>query len=87
MQITNSRLAELIEQASQTGARQALSQLGLADDSAAKDMADLRELLAAWRDAKKSVRTAAIEWLVRGGLALFAIAATIKLGLIELVLK
>jgi Family of unknown function (DUF6127) len=80
-------LRGLLEQASQTGAQRALAHLGLADESAAKDMADLRELLSAWRDAKSSARKAVIEWLVRGCLALLVIGLALKLGLTGLVLK
>lgn len=87
MQITNDKLAELLEQASQTGAQRALAHLGLADESAAKDMADLRELLSAWRDAKRSARKAVVEWFVRGALAVLLIGLAVKLGLGGLVLK
>jgi Family of unknown function (DUF6127) len=79
-----SELAELrvmLEQASEAGAQRALAHLGLADESAAKDMADLRELLSAWRDAKRSARKAVIEWLVRGALAALVIGLAFKLGL------
>ncbi|MGC1469998.1 MAG: DUF6127 family protein [Sphingorhabdus sp.] len=87
MQITNDKLAELLEQAYQTGAQRALAHLGLADESAAKDMADLRELLSAWRDAKRSARRAVVEWLVRGALAVLVIGLAVKLGLGGLVIK
>jgi hypothetical protein len=78
-------LRPLIEQASETGARRALERLGLADESAAKDMADLRELLSAWRDAKRTARKAVIDWVVRGAFALLLIGIAVKLGLAELV--
>ena len=87
MQITNERLAELLEQASQNGAQRGLAHLGLADESAAKDMADLRELLSAWRDAKRSARKAVGEWLGRGALAVLVIGLAVKLGLGGLVIK
>lgn len=77
----------LLEKASEAGAQRALAHLGLADASAAKDMADLRELLSAWRDAKRSARKAVVEWLVRGCLALLVIGLAVKLGLSGLVLK
>lgn len=77
----------LLEKASEQGAVRALAHLGLADESAAKDMADLRELLSAWRDAKRSARKAVIEWLVRGCLALLLIGLAMKLGLGTLVIK
>jgi hypothetical protein len=78
-------LQGLLEQASETGARRALAQLGLDDASAAKDMGELRELLSAWRDAKRSARKAAIGWVVRMVLALLLIGIAVRLGLPGLV--
>lgn len=78
-------LRAIIEEASQAGAARALASLGLDDSHAAKDMAELRELLSAWRDAKKSARTAVIGWIVRGCLALLLIGLAVKLGLAGLV--
>lgn len=80
-------LSRLLETASEAGAQRALAHLGLADESAAKDMADLRELLSAWRDAKRSARKAVVEWIIRGALALLVIGIAVKLGLGALVLK
>ena len=75
----------LLERASETGAGRALARLGLDDPNAAKDMNELRELLSAWRDAKRSARKAAIGWVVRMGLALLLIGLAVKLGLPGLV--
>jgi len=83
----DSELKRLLEQASEAGAQRALAHLGLADESAAKDMADLRELLSAWRDAKRSARKAVVEWIIRGALALLVIGIAVKLGLGAMVLK
>ena len=80
-------LQRLLEQASETGAQRALAHLGLSDEGASKDMAELRELLSAWRDAKRSARKAVIGWVVRMGLALLLIGLAVKLGLPGLVLK
>jgi hypothetical protein len=80
-------LRALIEEASEQGAARALAHLGLDDDKAPKDMAELRELLVAWRDAKSSARKAAIGWIVRMGLALLLIGLAVKLGLTGLVMK
>lgn len=74
-------LRALIEEASELGAARALSALGLSDDTARKDMEELRELLSAWRDAKLSARKAVTDWLVRGALALLLIGIAVKLGL------
>jgi Family of unknown function (DUF6127) len=80
-------LQGLLEQASETGARRALARLGLDDANAAKDMSELRELLSAWRDAKRSARKAAIGWAVRMVLALLLIGLAVKLGLPGLVVQ
>ena len=85
MQITNEKLGELLAQASESGARRALAQLGLADERAPIDMAELRELLSAWRDAKSSARKAVIGWAVKTALALLLIGLAVKLGLPGLV--
>ena len=83
--MVENNLQGLLEQASETGARRALAQLGLDDASAAKDMGELRELLSAWRDAKRSARKAALGWVVRMVLALLLIGIAFKLGLPGLV--
>lgn len=78
-------LRALIEEASELGAERALATLGLKDDRARRDMDELRELLQAWRDAKKSVWTAAVSWAVRIVLALIVLGMSVRLGLWEMV--
>ncbi|MBW4330585.1 hypothetical protein KY084_06810 [Stakelama sp. CBK3Z-3] len=73
-------LRAIVEEAGELGAVRALKHLGLDDANAAKDMAELRELLAAWRDAKRSVLKAAIGWLVRLGCALLLIGIAVRTG-------
>jgi hypothetical protein len=73
-------LRALVEEASELGARRALARLGLADAAARDDVSDLRQLLGAWRDAKKSVWAAVIDWAVRGMLALLVVGLAMKLG-------
>jgi Family of unknown function (DUF6127) len=85
--MTEDNLQGLLEQASESGARRALARLGLDDSHAAKDMGELRELLSAWRDAKRSAGRAAIGWVVRMALALLLIGLAVKLGLSGLVLQ
>jgi Family of unknown function (DUF6127) len=77
-------LRALIEEASDLGATRALNRLGLDDDNAPKDMAELRELLSAWRDAKVTARKAAIGWIVKLSLALLLIGLAVKLDLTSL---
>ena len=78
-------LRALIEEASEKGAERALGALGLRDARARRDMDELRELLQAWRDAKKSALRGVMAWMVRIGLALLVLAMAVKLGLTELV--
>lgn len=75
----------LVEEASETGAHRALSSLGLDDDHARRDMDELRELLSAWRDAKRSAWQAIVNWAVRICLACLLIGIALRLGLTDLV--
>ncbi len=77
-------LRAIVEEASEVGADRALQRLGLHDDSAEDDIDELRELLQAWRDAKKSASKAAIQWIVRGLLALLLIGIAVRIGLPEM---
>ena len=78
-------LRAIAEEAGELGATRALTRLGLTDAGAAGDMAELRELLAAWRDAKKSAWKAVLGWVVRLGGALLLTGLAVKLGFGELV--
>ena len=77
-------LRALIEEASEAGAERALETLGLRDSKARRDMDELRELLQAWRDAKKSAWEAVVSWMVRILLALLVLGMSVRLGLLEL---
>ncbi len=77
-------LRALIEEASGMGAERALGALGLKDARARRDMDELRELLQAWRDAKKSAWQAVVNWAMRIGLAALLVGMAVKLGLKDL---
>lgn len=72
-------LRAIAEEAGELGASRALARLGLSDAAAEKDMAELRELLAAWRDTKKSVWKALLGWVVRTVFALVLVGIAVKL--------
>ena len=78
-------LRALVEESSQAGARRALASLGLDDERARRDMDELRELLSAWRDAKKTAWRAVVTWLVRIALAAVLVGIAVKLRLTELI--
>jgi uncharacterized membrane protein YdfJ with MMPL/SSD domain len=48
-------------------------------------MDELRELLSAWRDAKRTAWRAVVGWVVRIGLAVLLIGIAVRLGLTDLV--
>jgi len=77
-------LRAIVEEASERGAQRMLASIGLDDPRASQDMADLRELLRAWRDAKASARNAAIAWIVRGFCALLLLGIAVRMGATEL---
>ncbi|SCW69382.1 hypothetical protein SAMN02927924_02203 [Sphingobium faniae] len=72
----------LIEEASELGAGRALERLGLSDRRAEGDVRELRELLCAWRDAKKAARGAVVGWAVRIAMALLLLGLAVKTGLL-----
>jgi len=79
-------LRALVEEASQAGAERALGAIGLNEPGARRDMDELRELLQAWRDAKRSARAALVGWAVRIGLALLVLGMAVKMGVKDLIL-
>jgi uncharacterized membrane protein YdfJ with MMPL/SSD domain len=78
-------LRALVEESSQAGARRALGALGLDDEKARRDMDELRELLSAWRDAKRTAWRAVVSWAVRIALAALLIGIAVRLRLTGLV--
>jgi hypothetical protein len=78
-------LRALAEEASEAGAERALGRLGLGDAAACGDLGELRQLLGAWRDAKKTARNEVIGWVVRICLALLLMGLAVKLGLVAMV--
>jgi hypothetical protein len=73
-------LRAIVEEAGELGASRALTRLGLGDEAAHGDMAELRELLRAWRDAKRSALRGVIGWVVRMALALVLVGVAVKTG-------
>jgi len=76
-------LRAVVEESSELGAGRVLARLGLADESAQDDIDELRELLSAWRAAKASAWQAAVDWLVRGTLALLLVGIAYRMGVME----
>ena len=73
-------LRAIVEEASELGANRVLARIGLGDKQAQDDIDELRELLGAWRAAKASAWKAAVEWIVRGAMAILLIGIAVRLG-------
>lgn len=56
-------LEAIIARAAEEGASRALARCGLHDDQAGADIRELRGLLDAWRDTKRTARRTLIHWL------------------------
>jgi len=55
IKLTPDDLEEMLDNAARRGAKEALRSIGLLDDAAARDIIEMRSLLEAWRDTRKSV--------------------------------
>ena len=81
MTMRDVELEQLLQQAAERGARQVLAQIGLNNGHAARDVRELRDLLEAWRDARKTAWRTTVRVITTGVLALLLVGAALKLKL------
>lgn len=74
----------LIEAAVDAGAERALRRSGIGDREMLADMGELRELLDAWRDVKKTARRTLVRWLIGALLLAIAVGLAVKARLVVL---
>jgi hypothetical protein len=72
---------ELLDRAAERGAERVLAHLGLENGHAARDIRELRDLLEAWRDARRTAWQTTIKVVTTGILAALLVGAAIKLKL------
>jgi hypothetical protein len=72
---------DLLDRAAERGAERCLAHLGLENGHAAKDIRELRDLLEAWRDARRTAWQTAVKVITTGILAALLVGAAIKLKL------
>jgi len=77
--ITSQELEAMIDRAARKGAKEALASIGLLDDSA-KDITEMRSLLEAWRDTRKSIWTTVIRICTTAVLVFIAGAVWMNMG-------
>ena len=55
VKLSPDELEAMLDRAARRGAKEALRSIGLLDDDAHKDITEMRSLLEAWRDTRRSV--------------------------------
>ena len=68
--LSKCELEDLLQRASQKGAKMALAELGLHDENAPTDIRDMRELLRAFRMAKKDSFRLIVKCMIIGFMTL-----------------
>ena len=71
--IPDERLKELMHEASRSGAREALHEIGLSHEGAALDVHELKTLLSSWRSVRMTVATTVTRIITTAILSLIAL--------------
>jgi len=72
---------DLLDRAAERGAERCLAHLGLENGHAARDLRELRDLLEAWRDARRTAWQTTIKVVTTAILAALLVGAALKLKL------
>lgn len=78
--ISRAELQDMLDKAAIKGARQALKDIGLDDENAAKDMRDLRDWFRAYTMVKKIVIKQAVSTLISITIKVFILLMTLGLA-------
>ena len=80
IKLTPEELEEMLDNAASRGAKEALRSIGLLDDDAAKDIIEMRNLIEAWRDTRRSIRSTVVKMTTAGVLTFIAGAVGMTMG-------
>jgi len=78
--LTAEELEAMLDRAARRGAREALKSLGLQDEEAHKDIVEMRNLLEAFRDTKKSIWNTAVKLSTVALLSFIAASVWMQIG-------
>ena len=78
--LTIEQIEEMLDKAARRGAKEALRSIGLLDDDAAKDIIEMRNLIEAWRDTRRSIRSTVVKMTTVGVLTFIAGAVWMTMG-------
>ena len=74
VQLSPEELEEILDRAARRGARAALQELGLHDESAPKDLEELRSLISSWRETRKAIWSTMVKWATMATLGFISFA-------------
>ena len=80
IKLTPDDLEEMLDNAARRCAKEALRSIGLLDDDAARDIIEMRSLLEAWRDTRKSVWSTVVKLATVALLTFIAGAVWMTMG-------
>lgn len=80
IKLSTDELEEMLDRAAKRGAKEALRSIGLLDNDAHKDITEMRSLLEAWRDTRKSIWTTIIRIVTTAVLVFIAGAVWMNMG-------
>lgn len=80
MNLTPEELEAMLDRAAKRGAKEALASLGLHDEDAHKDITEMRTLLEAYRDTKKSIWQTAVRITTVALLSFIAASVWMQIG-------
>jgi hypothetical protein len=80
IKLSPEELEEMLDNAARRGAKEALRSIGLLDDDAAKDIIEMRNLIEAWRDTRRSIRSTIVKMTTVGVLTFIAGAVWMTMG-------
>jgi hypothetical protein len=80
VKLSPDELEAMLDRAARRGAKEALRSIGLLDDDAHKDITEMRSLLEAWRDTRKSIWSTLVKISTVGILTFIAGAVWMTMG-------
>ena len=80
IKLSPEEIEEMLDRAARRGAKEALRSIGLLDDDAHKDITEMRSLLEAWRDTRKSIWSTLVKLVTVGVLTFIAGAVWMTVG-------
>jgi hypothetical protein len=80
IKLSPEEIEEMLDRAARRGAKEALRSIGLLDDDAQRDITEMRSLLEAWRDTRKSIWSTVVKLATVGVLTFIAGAVWMTMG-------